>query len=623
MIGSQDPRALGLFYGYDEPTPEVVWDFYQNGVSYNENIDLYDCVKVNRNFYIGKQWEGVQSNGLPTPVYNFLKRTVGFVTATITSDSIKINISEMGQAKNNKKKPPVEPADILNAEFDAIQERIRFVSLVRKFVLDAAVDGNGCMHFYWDTSRKTSKDIKGAINAEVLDSTKVLFGDTAENDPQKQPFIIIVNHELLRNVKKRARDNGVDKWWEITADGCPDERAEDDAKKDYSYERCTTLLIYYRDEDTDDIWAYECTPDHVIREPWKIGIKRYPLVWLSWDDVHDSYRGQAMITGLIQNQLFVNRLWAMQSVNLTHNAFPRIVYDKSRVQKWDNRVGSAIPVIGGDVNTVARVLEAPSASPQVQQFIQLAVEMTQSNMGATSVALGDTRPDNSSAIIALQRSSQTPHEVTKQRVFACLEEAGRIELEFIANFYGEAETDLPPTAQITEMMEFADMEIPHDITVKFNFDECRTHDFDLKIDVGACSYYSEMAQLQTLDNLLMNGHIDIIDYLERVPSTNMLKREELLAKKKAEQEKQKQQQQMMEQMMMMQQQGGPVSPPSREQEQYVDTNNSKNGKKYKASVDNNLNATADKAPEVQGGKGYSHLQRQINKGEDVNKSHGR
>jgi hypothetical protein len=39
----------------------------------------------------------------------------------------------------------------------------------------------------------------------------------------------------------------------------------------------------------------------------------------------------------------------------------------------------------------------------------------------------------------------------------------------------------------------------------------------IKLDVGASSYYSEIASIQTLDNLLRDGHIDILQYLERIP----------------------------------------------------------------------------------------------------------
>ena len=55
----------------------------------------------------------------------------------------------------------------------------------------------------------------------------------------------------------------------------------------------------------------------------------------------------------------------------------------------------------------------------------------------------------------------------------------------------------------------------------------------LNLDVGASAYWSEIASMQTLDNLLQLGQIDIVDYLERIPDGYISKREELLAKYKA------------------------------------------------------------------------------------------
>ena len=81
---------LGLFEGEDKPTVQVVWDFYEKAKQFNQAINLDDTVRVNENFFTGKQWEGVQANGLPTPVVNILKRVVGFVIATITTDNLKV-----------------------------------------------------------------------------------------------------------------------------------------------------------------------------------------------------------------------------------------------------------------------------------------------------------------------------------------------------------------------------------------------------------------------------------------------------------------------------------------------------------------------------------------------------
>ncbi len=60
-------------------TVERIKSEYKKMVDYNTGINLYENVKMNENFFIGKQWENVEANGLPTPVFNFLKRVTLFM----------------------------------------------------------------------------------------------------------------------------------------------------------------------------------------------------------------------------------------------------------------------------------------------------------------------------------------------------------------------------------------------------------------------------------------------------------------------------------------------------------------------------------------------------------------
>ena len=112
-------------------------------------------MRVNENFYIGKQWEGVQSNGLPTPVFNFIKRVVGFDVATITSDNVKVTASPLANTANTD--GLIEPVRIVNEEFDALAARNKISSLLREFARNAAVDGDGCLYTYWDADAETGQ----------------------------------------------------------------------------------------------------------------------------------------------------------------------------------------------------------------------------------------------------------------------------------------------------------------------------------------------------------------------------------------------------------------------------------------------------------------------------------
>ena len=62
-----------------------------------------------------------------------------------------------------------------------------------------------------------------------------------------------------------------------------------------------------------------------IRGDLDLGIKLYPLTWMNWDYVQDCYHGQAMITGLLPNQIFVNKLFAMSMISLMTLAYPKVV----------------------------------------------------------------------------------------------------------------------------------------------------------------------------------------------------------------------------------------------------------------------------------------------------------
>ena len=521
------------------------WKEYEKGVGFNTQINLRDTVKTNENFFIGKQWEGVAANGLPTPVFNFLKRVTLFSVASITSDNLKMQASPL--AATTDKETAQRAADVINHEFERLFEENKVVNMLREYMRNATVDGDGCLYTYWDAAAETGqKGVKGRIVTEVLRNTQVYFGNPNERAVQKQPYILIETHESFEDVKARAKENGCEGWRDIQPDnGTTDAPIITDDK-------VTVILKLWRNRETKTIWAYECTRNSDVRKAWDTELRLYPINWLNWDYVQDCYHGQALITGLIPNQIFINKLFAMSMISLMTTAYPKIVYDKTRVTKWDNRVGAAIGINGGDVNSVAKIIDPAQISPQIAQFIELAVNYTQTFLGATPAALGDTRPDNTSAIIALQRAASTPSEITKQNLYQSLEDLGRIYVDFMSAFYGKREVYVEPPKDLDpQILAFAG--IGEIISTKFDFDTLRKMGFSLKLDIGASAYWSEIASMQTLDNLLMQGKIDIVDYLERVPEGYITKRKELVEKVKSLQS-------IMGQMQSVTGEGGQVAP---------------------------------------------------------------
>lgn len=377
--------------GRDPLSYQNVWKLYQRGLDFNASINLEETVQVNENFFIGKQWEGVVSNGLPTPVFNILKRVACFIVATICSDNIKVQAAPLASTANTK--DLVEPVRMVSEELDALTERNNVPALMREFARNAAVDGDGCTYTWWDPDFDTGQDAKGRIRTEIIENTRVHFGNPNDRRVESQPYIILARREIVGFVRREAKKNSMKGWEGIKSD--VDDTAQDAAKR--TGDKVTTLLLLWRDPETREIWACKTCKSCQIREPWNLGIRRYPITWLNWDYIQDCYHGQAMITGLIPNQIFINKAYAMSQLSLMTTAYPKILYDKTRVAKWDNRIGAAIGINGGDVNNVAKIMDPATISPQIAQFIQLAVEQTEQSLGATSVALGDTRPDNTSA----------------------------------------------------------------------------------------------------------------------------------------------------------------------------------------------------------------------------------
>lgn len=516
-------------------TPEQVQAEYQKMLGYNTAVNLDETVRANENFFIGKQWEGVDAKGLPTPVYNFLKQVVLFSVANITTDNIKMQATPLACERTPEDVERV--AEIVNKEFDRLFEFNRVPNLVREYMRNAAVDGDSCLFTFWDDTVDAGFGLRGGIRTEIVDNMRVGFGNTACRDPQKQPYILIERREMTKELRREAQEAGNPRWGDIQPDT---ENHNTDSYKNSS-ERSTVLLRMWKERKTGTVWACEVSGRVMLREPWDMGLCLYPVTWINWDYIPDSYHGQALVTGLIPNQIFVNKLFAMSMISLMTSAFPRTVYDKTRIPKWNNAVGAAIGVNGGDVSGVAKIIDPAQISPQIAQFIQTSVDYTRQFLGATSAALGETRPDNTSAIIALQRAASIPSEITKQNLYKSIEDLGRIYLDFMAAYYGKRKVQVSMPDVGSDILAFAGKDPEELETVLFDYGILNDMPMALKLDVGASSYWSEMASVQTLDNLLMQDKITIEEYLERIPDGYIPKRQELIASRK-----QATQQQMMQ-----------------------------------------------------------------------------
>ena len=362
------------------------------------------------------------------------------------------------------------------------------------------------MYFCFDPDVENGQPVKGEIQAEVVENTRVHFGNPNQRDPQKQPWIILSRRMLLEDARALA-----ERWGADPEALRPDQEAFHNRYDSYTGDKVTVLTHFWRDRTTGSIFCCESAERGMLRPPYDTGLRRYPLIWLSWDFVQDCYHGQSLITGPIPNQNFINKIFALTGVSLLTTAFPKVIYDKNRLRSWDGSVGTAVAVAGG-VDGVAQVMAPAAVNPQIAQFMELCMDKTQSFLGASEVALGEGRPENTSAILALQRAANTPMETTKQNLYQAVEDMGRIFLDMMAARYGSRWVQAPGREELA----------------LFDFSVLRQLPLNVKLDVGASSYWSEIASMQTLDNLLLHDKITLLQYLERIPQGYVARKQELM-----------------------------------------------------------------------------------------------
>lgn len=516
---------------------ERIFRELDKGVGFNSQLDLYETVRLNEDFFIGRQWEGVQSNGLPTPVFNFLKRIVLFLVASVATDNIKISASALSSTGPRPTGELERLCQVIDAQFTAVFEGNKVSKHIREFSRNAAVDGDGCFYTWFDPEAETGQAAKGAIRMEVMENTRVIFGNPNSADVQRQPYILISRRLTVEEIKNRAKEHKGD------AEHVKGDADENNDRFDtMAGDKATLVTRFWRDERSGTIHAVEAARDAVVRPEWDTGLKLYPIVWMSWDYVPNCYHGQSAVTGLIPNQIFVNKAYAMTMISLMTTAYPKVIYDSSRVPRWDSRVGAAIGVKPGDngLNDVAKVMDPAVISPQVSQFIEAAIRDTKEFMGATDAALGSVKPENTSAILALQKASSVPLELVRQNLYQCLEDLANIWLDMMRVYYGRRYVELPPPEDAAPLPTVPGVSTPaleqymgSPRPALFDFSTLNDVALSLKLDVGGSAYWSEIAQLQTLDNLLAGGHISIVDYLERIPNGYIINQQELIDKLKA------------------------------------------------------------------------------------------
>lgn len=289
----------------------------------------------------------------------------------------------------------------------------------------------------------------------------------------------------------------------------------------------------------------KATKSCVIYEDIDTGLSRYPIAWGNWEKQKNQYHGRALVTGIIPNQIFINSMFAMVMRHLQLMGFPKTVYNADLISQWTNEVGQAIGVRGlqpgQSISQVAYNLQPADMSNQIIQAIDKAMTYTKDCLGATDAQLGNVKPDNTSALMVLQTSADVPLENPRAGMYEWLEDIGGILLDMMGAYYGkrplvrdrdfqdlmlDPATNQPMINPTTGQM--LTTKVTRRVMVEYDFSKFKHLWFNIRVNAGATTYYSEIAMVQTLDNLRRDGTLEIIDYLERIPDKLIPRKAELV-----------------------------------------------------------------------------------------------
>ena len=490
--------------------PEDIYKEYTDDVSYKNGLDLFDNVKRNNNFYHGKQWEGLNAPSLEKPVFNVIKPSVNYLTSMLITDDIGVKC----EFDNSGGQIAEQLEEILQKEVAKVFEQNNIGYQNRDSITSCAIDGDTVRYHYWDSEVKTGKPWMGAIKTERIDNTSIVFGNPSTNDIQAQPWIILLISMPTAQVKEMAQANGVEDIDSIR----PDDELQSNYNSEHAQDHSKNTTVFLKFWKENGVVRYlKCTKTVIIEPETDTAMTMYPISYFSWERVKHCCHGTSPVTAVIPNQIYINKIMALAMEYNKRMAFPKVIYDKSKLlQGWSNDVTKAIAVTGNPRAAVFDVFSAAPVNGQALELVESTMNKTKDSLGVYDAALGNAKPDNTSAIVALQRASSQPLELQRMDFYKFIEDSVRIIVDMMGAYYGVRQT------------EVMDEKSGNVLPVSFDFNQLQGLNFNLTVEIGQATYWSELVQVQTLDNMLSQQIIDTEMYLEFLPDGYIPNRDEII-----------------------------------------------------------------------------------------------
>jgi len=504
-------KLFGKNYDNDiEPTK--VWKWYDHGVDWHRQNNLYSDTETFYHMVEAEQWHGIESGGEKLPFYDFITGIVEHKTAMVAMNTVSIHYSPLNKGKDRAIYQ--QACDLLN-EFAASKwELSKMDTAMWDMVNAACITGDSYLYFY-----------DHELNHQRIDRTNIYFADEQEPDIQKQRRIIIYERRLVEDVKEDARKNGLTE--EEIANIIGDEDTEnlpEAAKKEVKgEEKCSCLLcmekkplppphsqpygifisrstktVIYQPE--EQVIAYDENG-----QPTGRGITLYPIVKMMWYPKRGSSRGIGEVKRQINNQITSNKNLYRRVESVKKSAFPKPVASIDMLSNPEDadKVGVTMRVKG----IVQRATDAfgyvapQSSTGEPKELQEELIQMSRDLANAGDNAVGNINPEKASgaAIIAVRDQQALPLNKPKAYFKQMVEDIALVWLDIWTAYN-------PNGLEIEENDEGEKIVIPAEILQNLKA--------KVKIDVSPNLPFDKFTLQQQIDNLVSNPIYQNLEYLE-------------------------------------------------------------------------------------------------------------
>lgn len=499
-----------------------IWQRFEKSKQYMQQKAILTKTEKNWLMYIGKQWEAVNnSEGMEDlPSMNFIKPTVKYKVSSVAAATVTALFSDLngereipiGEMTLNEMGMPVqetvtttEITNKLNDLFSISWEKGKNKRNSKRGLTHSAVQGDS--YSCWLEGGDTRKQ------AQIIHNTQMHLSNENTMDIQEQSWLMIEERLDVDVVKERARLQGIGKA-ELDLIR-PDNATEDNLFNKKEVKGKVTSLVYMeKDKKTGIVWIGRCTKDvmyeklHPIQqrkggEYFGIGLTKYPIVPMVWEEMPNSARGMSEVEQLIPNQLELNKMLARRAISGKQSAFPRLAYDDTSIANPEDldKVGAAIKLNGGNAQAIGNMIAylAPqSMSPDAQNLCDELLNNSRTLAGASDAQLGN---------IDLSRVSGTAAQTIRDQQQIPLNEQQEMYQDYIENV-------------ALLWCELWKVYYPDGIEwdgISLTAEEIQSVEPNVRVDIAEDTSLSKMASQQELTNLFNNGKLTFKEYVEAYP----------------------------------------------------------------------------------------------------------